>query len=71
LELRYDENAMYMASMDNKIETLNWWLTSGIPDLKYNPKKIKSYSPEVKSWWNNSGLPLKYVTISTKNARKN
>jgi hypothetical protein len=71
LELRYSKKSMDKSSNRGYIRILNWWLTSGIPDLKYDPEKIESYTPSIKSWWASSGLPLRHATTSTKNARKN
>ncbi len=68
LEMQYTEDAMDWASYRGHIEVLNWWLTSGIPDLKYSSERIQYYSQEVQNWWHASGLPLKRVSM--KSSRK-
>jgi hypothetical protein len=48
----YNQDCLLLASKENRISILNWWLYSGLV-LKVNMKQIckSSFSPEVSKWW--------------------
>jgi hypothetical protein len=59
----YDENAIFMASVNGHTNVLTWWKNSGLK-LKYSEETLNSTSVlgMINSliWWKNSGLELKY-----------
>jgi hypothetical protein len=59
----YNENAIFMASVNGHINVLTWWKNSGL-ELKYSEQTldITSSLGMINSliWWKNSGLELKY-----------
>lgn len=57
-ELKYTNHAMDIASLNETIGHLDWWKQqqkNGI-ELRFTREKIKTYSPKVIAWWNESGL---------------
>lgn len=74
----YTVNSLDIASLNNKITVLDWWLekskTHGI-ELKYTNRAIDEASRlshiKILEWWYNSGLELKYTSRAVDSAITN
>ena len=59
----YNINALKIASVNRRLNVLNWWLNSGL-ELKYDHSLIRKVMKcghiDVLNWWSNSGLQLKF-----------
>ncbi|ORZ32401.1 hypothetical protein BCR44DRAFT_128632, partial [Catenaria anguillulae PL171] len=82
VKMLYSAKAMDWASLEKRIDVLDWWLAKSKVEPKEDCLKLM-YSPramgwasrkghvDVLEWWANSGLKLKYATSALKWATEN
>ena len=74
----YSENSLDIASLNNKLGSLSWWLEKSKSDgleLKYTARAMDDASKlshvKVLEWWFNSGLEMKYTPKAMDSAISN